>query len=169
MVSVMTKNLAVLPFLLLSACPDESICAQFVEPDPLFALSPAVWQWQNLQDRTIPVCWDQPSTVSSDDQALVRRIVEASWNVALDHESVSSMFRVRFVGWGPCVSGDAPGVHIVGGALNPSVSAIGARLDGKQAGVRLNMALEACEDVATHEFCVRSQTVHEFGHVLGFV
>jgi hypothetical protein len=143
-----------------SGCGDEALTS-FQEPvaavqRPLNILSTVIWP-----SPTIPVCWESGGTTQ--ERAWVIEALRDSW------EAVSS---VHFTGWGTCAAG-SKGLRVRLQDANGYTTGLGTQLDGVTNGVNLNTwgtaaAPRACASGFAREDCIKSTTVHEFGHALGF-
>lgn len=108
----------------------------------------------------IPVCWENPQSQDAILLELVEQTVNETWS---EHS------RLEFTGWGDC-SNDFPGVRIRIDDVAPHTKALGRHLAGIQDGVVLNFSFERWSSQCANqiEYCVRTNAVHTFGHVLGF-
>jgi hypothetical protein len=109
---------------------------------------------------SIYVCWDNPETKYQREMDIVREAVRNSW------EAASSL---RFTGWQKCAVQNR-GIRITIDDSGPHTKGLGRRLDGIVAGMVLNFTFkewgERCQDML--DFCIKSISVHEFGHAIGF-
>jgi hypothetical protein len=108
------------------------------------------WPGAGASQVVIPVCWENPGAVAPAALEVPRRAVESTWQ---------RQTRVVFTEWDHCTTGE-PGIHVRIVFEGPSHAPGGVLLNGVNNGVFLNLN---CSEV-----CVRSVTIHEFGHVLGF-
>jgi hypothetical protein len=138
---------------------DETVLS--TEEDELFVAREKIWK-----DLAIPVCFEKAvmDTVPPERRQWVRDAVTGS----LQQKS-----RLKFSGWGQCVTG-AAGIH-VGKTLKPtdaSSSLVGRSISKVTDGLRLNFEDGRCKlpngTTFPLEACVKFDAVHEFGHALGF-
>lgn len=119
-------------------------------------LAASKWNVQN-----IPVCWENPSLSDAKHRSITRNAVEETW---------MRYSAVKFSGWGKCVSGKAPGIHIRVEDAGPHVKALGRYLDARPGGMVLNFSFDnwspSCQ--GREDYCIYVIAVHEFGHALGF-
>jgi hypothetical protein len=123
-----------------------------------FGTVPLASIWRQL---TIPVCWENPGTVSAAHRKLARDVVSDTWEAAS---------QLRFVEWDTCQAQD-PGIHIVVSDEGPHVKTLGRYLNTMPGGMILNFTFnhwsaEPCRE--TPEFCAKAIIAHEFGHAIGF-
>ena len=120
-----------------------------------FALRDALWE-----ERTIKVCWENPSPSDDSFRLATRSSVSETW------EKYSN---IRFVGWDKCESGQE-GIHIRITEERPRVENLGNYLNARPDGMKLNFSFKtwskSCQKIP--ETCVREVAAHEFGHALGF-
>jgi hypothetical protein len=119
--------------------------------------SAAAWQPLNSQ---IPVCWENSQERYAQEMAWVKSAVTDTWQ---------KYGNLSFTGWGTC-SANAKGVRIKIDDSNPLVKALGRGLDGVSNGMVLNFEYQkwgqSC--ASQRESCIKQQSVHEFGHAIGF-
>lgn len=112
----------------------------------------------------IPVCWEEVDPQQARQRALVQRSISASWE---------ANSRVRFVGWGKCEM-EAKGVRIAVRDEFPNTKGVGKFVDGIRDGVVLNFDFKnwsttTCSQSSYKDRCLAATSIHEFGHVLGFL
>jgi hypothetical protein len=134
----------------------------------LYVLATNIWA-----GKSIPVCWENPSSGNLDGRRWTRQAVLNSWE---------ANSQVRFTGWGSCPPkswfNPFPGIRIVIQDVSgdgPSVSDLGDELAGNWDGMELNFTFNNwnsgsnCNNSeANRRDCIESIAVHEFGHALGF-
>jgi hypothetical protein len=134
-----------------------------VTRQPLFVLTAALWP----SPGAIPVCWE--TNGFEQEKGWVADSIRGSWEAAAP--------AVHFVGWKSCTAGEK-GVRIAIRANDPEgphVRDFGQKLDGIANGVVLDFEFTSgdfpmCTDnEAARQRCIRSDAIHEFGHVLGFL
>jgi hypothetical protein len=129
-------------------------------------------QEKNISNRAFPlmaakwpfnvvfVCWENPSGADHQLRSLVRAAVGETW------ESNSAL---KFLGWGTCAA-NTGGIRIKIEDSGPHVKFLGKYVDAKPAGMVLNFTFNnwspTCKTMLDR--CVRSISVHEFGHAIGF-
>jgi hypothetical protein len=123
-----------------------------------FPKLPAKWL-----TRSVPVCWENPDQVSSQDRELIKSAATDTW----DKES-----KLDFTGWETCVP-ENEGIRIWIGDEGPHTKGLGNELDKVEHGMVLNTSFKNWGQVcATSEgqrkSCLYSIAVHEFGHAIGF-
>ena|SRR2546429_4448390 len=108
----------------------------------------------------IYVCWENPDPKYKDQMALVRKSIAESWETAS---------AVRFTGWQQCALQNR-GIRILIEDSGPHTKGLGVYLDGKFQGMVLNFSFESWGQTCKDEIaeCIKSISVHEFGHGLGF-
>jgi hypothetical protein len=119
------------------------------------------WNFAPNYQKTIAVCWENlDSGDYSAEIKWVRYAIETSW------ERFSP---VRFVGWEVCEESSLA-VRILLLDQPTHVKALGPHLQGMKDGVVLNFTFKewAPECREHREGCIKSDAVHEFGHILGF-
>jgi hypothetical protein len=128
-------------------------------------IAASVWP----RSQPIYVCWENPTPAYKDDMALVRKSIEESW------EGYSQL---QFSGWGRCASANR-GIRILIDDSGPLTREIGRNLEsvqngllqGMKNGMVLNFTFRnwspTCQQ--THDLCVKSIAMHEFGHAIGLV
>jgi hypothetical protein len=128
-------------------------------------IAASVWP----RSQPIYVCWENPTPAYKDDMALVERSVEESWKWNS---------QLQFSGWGKCASANR-GIRIFIDDSGPLTREIGKNLEsvqngllqGMKNGMVLNFTFHnwspTCQQ--THDLCVKSIAMHEFGHAIGLV
>jgi hypothetical protein len=118
----------------------------------------------------IEVCWINPTDAPGEreDRELTRAAIEETWHVEAN---------VRFATWGGCVPNTVGGVRILISDQGPA-ALVGRIADSRSPSMWLNFTFanwsEECQNrdeavsKITHDDCVYSIAVHEFGHILGF-
>lgn len=123
----------------------------------LAGLSPTQWR-----TTTIPVCWETMAPEDALDREATRQAVARTWE---------QNSQLHFVGWDQCQP-NARGIRILieDGQQPPRTFGLGAQLDGRVGGMRLNFRFTAWATTcaSTRDFCIGAIAVHEFGHALGF-
>lgn len=113
--------------------------------------------WPKL---AIPVCWENPHSLSGENQVLVQKAVTETWQ----RES-----KIQFLGWQSCAA-SSMGIRIRISDEGPHTKALGQYLDARPDGMVLNFTFgrwsTSCQ--ARVAFCAWAIAVHEFGHALGF-
>jgi hypothetical protein len=145
---------------LTAACSSSSIAddAPAQRDDDLWARNNTRWPTTG-STTVISVCWE---TAGDDDvKPLVRDTVVGSWGTAA---------AIDFVGWEPCGAAGAD-LRVRLADEQARVEDFGSRLKGRWGGVTLNATFvqwsPGCR--ATRNMCLIGQTMHEFGHALGFL
>ena len=124
----------------------------------------AVWRWADeLAEKKIHVCWENPTDTNQAGRLVVERAVAKTWQ---DHS------RLDFWGWEGCEQ-HTSGIRIVVADVRPGlrVPYLGREIDGRPRGMRLNFTFQnfasGCT-VGTPETWIARIAVHEFGHAIGF-
>lgn len=116
-----------------------------------------VWTFFEGDEKTIQVCWEQDEF--QEEKAWVQAAVKTAWQMNSG---------LRFAGWERCAS-KSGGIRIRVADVGAHVKVLGKALDGMKNGMVLNFTFEhwsrACQ--SNPESCIRSISVHEFGHALG--
>lgn len=124
------------------------------------------------QQKTIPVCWENPTPQNARYREWVRQAIAGSWQ---------RYSQLDFTCWCPCtaaskgvrirISDEQPGIRL----LSHGLPQYGSYLDGKRDALVLNFSFRkwGAQDLHTRmkgdtAAFVRAISVHEFGHVLGF-
>ncbi len=112
--------------------------------------------------RTIPVCFENPSVSFQKNMLAVETAIEKSWEAAS---------AVQFTGWEKCRP-DSRGIRIlISDDDSAPHSMYGNSLNGVPNGMKLNFTFknwgQTC--LGREGDCIVSIAVHEFGHALGFV
>lgn len=114
-------------------------------------------RWNTL---SIPVCWENPSPEYEQSMAWTREAAEQTW------QKFSSL---KFVGWQKCANSNL-GIRIQINDTGPHVKTIGQYLNKMKNGMVLNFTFnnwsQSCKN--NLEDCIKSISVHEFGHAIGF-
>ncbi|MBV9243130.1 MAG: hypothetical protein JO314_14115 [Acidobacteria bacterium] len=130
---------------------------------PQYAAAEAGWQWPANKDGItyVPVCWENPQGLATEEGWVKTRIL-STW---------AAVANVNFYNWNTC-SATSKGIHILI-VDNRSNSQVGKRLDGLKNGMNLNFTFKnfsaSCQASNKREYCIESIAVHEFGHALGFI
>lgn len=135
------------------AAPPPPVTVEIV--DRAYFLSKSKWP-----DKSIYVCWENPSAADEHARADVRSAVTAAWQA---HSAL------QFKGWQACQPNSA-GIRIRISDAGPHTKGLGCALDKMADGMVLNFSYAnwspACQ--AMKDLCNKSIAVHEFGHALGF-
>ena len=134
------------------------------------ALSPTTWTPEGYYDgavlwqqRSLVVCWENPSARTEQQQRLVQEALLSSWQQAST---------IDFVGFQACAQTAQPNIRVYIADEAPFTLGLGKRLDAVEGGVVLNLLFakwgSRCHVAPLSvESCIKSMAMHEFGHVLG--
>lgn len=131
----------------------------------LWAANDMLWPKDATGHVSISTCWETPGYAAQ--KALTQQVVADSWGKVVP---------VTFTGWQDCGTGTAD-LRIRIADENPRVSSLqssvffGRGLQGLPGGLALNYDFKvwgpSCADTMTT--CITAISMHEFGHVLGFL
>ena len=110
---------------------------------------------------SIPVCWENPGIMYETEMKWVRDAVTSTWQ---------ANSAITFAGWERC-SENSTGIRIgIDNSSLPHTKRLGRELSGLKNGVSIDFALEKGYDAcpSRKEECIKSISVHVFGHALGF-
>lgn len=115
------------------------------------------------QQKTIPVCWENPENASKKDLEGVQDAIKKAWQ---------ENSCLKFTGWKKCQTNNK-GLRILISEDGPHTKKLGKLLNGVPNGVVLNFTYntwsQSCKaDESARQLCNKSIAVHEWGHALGF-
>lgn len=138
----------------------------FADRDPELSRYGFVWPSHVWTFAEVYVCWENPDQSNEHGRKIVEQAIAETWVKATNGH-------LTFKGWRSCQSGTLP-VPIVRIRIADEIpnSLIGNKLNGVRNGVTLNMTFHdvwAADCAARVDDCIRTASIHEFGHVLGLL
>jgi hypothetical protein len=120
----------------------------------------SMWNFSKIR-----VCWSDPGVPSLTIRNVVRAAVADSW---------SQYVNVTFIGWEDCADTFAPDISLHVAKTMSVTTKLGKNLRDVDPGMLLRIdysGVPECKakEAANPNYCLRANTIHEFGHALGLV